>query len=85
MFLLYLFLFVVYCMFLFVVYFCLFQVAAHSLDTGIRGAYYNVCINLKQVKDEEYASSTSAEVEGILEDSAANFDRVLAIAKNRQS
>lgn len=59
------------------------QVAAHSLDTGIRGAYYNVCINLKKVKDEEYVSDMTKEVEGIIQASSDNLTKVLHIAKNR--
>ena len=57
--------------------------AAHSLDTGIRGAYYNVSINLKQVKDEEFVSSISQEAEGMVQESADNLAKVLDIAKNR--
>ena len=60
------------------------QVAAHSLDTGIRGGYYNVCINLKSVKDEEYVSSVSSQVEELLQASAANLEKVLETAKNRK-
>lgn len=58
--------------------------AAHSLDTGIRGGYYNVCINLKSVKDEDYVSTISAQVEGLLWESAANLEKVLDIAKGRK-
>ena len=57
--------------------------AAHSLDTGIRGAYYKVSINLKQVKDEEFVSSISQEAEGMVQESADNLAKVLDIAKNR--
>lgn len=58
--------------------------AAHSLDTGIRGAYHNVTINLKQVKDEDYLSSVNAEVKEMLQEADTQLDRVLEIAKNRK-
>lgn len=64
-------------------YYTYFQVAAHSLDTGIRGAYYNVCINLKQVKDEDFVSSISQEAEKMVQESTDNLSKVLDIAKNR--
>lgn len=57
--------------------------AAHSLDTGLKGAYYNVCINLKQVKDEGYVSETTAQVEQVLRDSEAQLNAVLELVKNR--
>lgn len=57
--------------------------AAHSLDTGLRGAYYNVAINLKQVKDEEYSEVVRTEVEGMVQDSTSQLERVLDIAKSR--
>ena len=60
------------------------QVAAHSLDTGVKGGYYNVCINLKSVKDEDYVGTISAQVERLLQESAANLEKVLDIAKSRK-
>jgi formiminotetrahydrofolate cyclodeaminase len=54
------------------------------LDTGIRGGYYNVCINLKSVKDEDYVSTITAQVEDLLQASAANLEKVLDIAKDRK-
>lgn len=58
--------------------------SAHSLDTGIRGGYYNVCINLKQVEDEGYVSAITAEVEEMVRDSTASLEAILDIAKNRK-
>ena len=51
---------------------------------GLRGAYYNVTINLKQVKeDEEYSDMISGEVEGLVNYSSSQLERVLNMAKSR--
>lgn len=34
------------------------QVAAKALETGVFGAYFNVLINLREIKDEEFKSQT---------------------------
>ena len=60
------------------------QVSAHSLDTGIRGGYYNVCINLKQVADEDYVGAVTAEVEEMARASTASLEAILDIAKKRE-
>ena len=61
------------------------QVAAHSLDTGVKGGYYNVCINLESVKDEGYVAATRTQVEEMVQESSASMDRVLDLVKNRKS
>ena len=59
------------------------QVGAQSLHTGIKGAYYNVCINLKQVKDEAYSTKITSEVEGIVKASEENCSKVMEILASR--
>ena len=59
------------------------QVGAQSLNTGIKGAYYNVCINLKQVKDEGYVREIGGQVEGIVQESEEKCSKVMQILDNR--
>ena len=59
------------------------QVGAQSLNVGIKGAYYNVCINLKQVKDEGYVTEVKGQVEGIVKDSEENCSKVMQILDKR--
>ena len=59
------------------------QVGAQSLHTGIKGAYYNVCINLKQVKDEAYCTKITSEVESIVKESEENCSKVMEILASR--
>ena len=33
---------------------CVLQVGARALETGVWGAYYNVVINMADIKDEEF-------------------------------
>lgn len=59
------------------------QVGAQSLNTGIKGAYYNVCINLKQVKDEGYVREINEQVEGIVKESEENCSKVMQVLDTR--
>ena len=61
----------------------LLQVGAQSLNTGIKGAYYNVCINLKQIKDEVYSTEITGQVEGIVKESEENCSKVMEILASR--
>lgn len=47
----------------------LLQVGGCSLHTGLRGAYFNVCINLEQVSDQAYTDTVREEVERISQSS----------------
>ena len=57
------------------------QVGAHSLDTGIRGAYHNVCVNLKQMTDSDYVAMVTKEVEELLHDSEQKLSAVLQLVE----
>ena len=59
------------------------QVGAQSLNTGIKGAYYNVCINLKQIKDEVYFAEISKQVESIVKESEDNCCKVMDTLASR--
>lgn len=59
------------------------QVGAQSLNVGIKGAYYNVQINLKQIKDEAYSAEMSEQVEGILKESEESCSKVMDILASR--
>ena len=52
-------------------------VAAILLEAAARGAYLNVAINLKSIKDEELVEKTRAEVAGALEE-ARRLEREVA-------
>ena len=59
------------------------QVGAQSLNLGVKGAYYNVQINLKQIKDEAYTAEISGQVEGILKESEENCGKVMDTLASR--
>ena len=59
------------------------QVGAQSLNTGIKGAYYNVCINLKQIKDDGYVTEISEQAEGIMKESEENCSKVMDMLATR--
>ena len=59
------------------------QVGAQSLNTGIKGAYYNVCINLKQIKDEVYSAEISKQVESIVKESEDKCCKVMDTLASR--
>ena len=59
------------------------QVGAQSLNLGVKGAYYNVQINLKQIKDEAYIAEVSGQVESIFKESEENCSKVMDILASR--
>lgn len=59
------------------------QVGAQSLNVGIKGAYYNVQINLKQIKDEAYTVKISGQVDDIFKESEENCGKVMDILSSR--
>ncbi|XP_075034746.1 formimidoyltransferase-cyclodeaminase [Mixophyes fleayi] len=44
------------------------QVAAKALETGVFGAYFNVLINLRDIKDEEFKKQTQKKVSQLLDE-----------------
>jgi glutamate formiminotransferase / formiminotetrahydrofolate cyclodeaminase len=53
------------------------EVGAKSLETGIWGAYKNVCINLPQIEDKNYKKEIINEAESILENAKKNLSKVV--------
>ena len=60
------------------------QVGGCSLNTGLRGAYYNVCINLEQVTDQSYVSRVREEVERMVQESGDQCKLLLETVTERQ-
>ncbi|XP_040213541.1 formimidoyltransferase-cyclodeaminase isoform X2 [Rana temporaria] len=59
------------------------QVAAKALETGVFGAYFNVLINLREIKDEEFKSQTHGKATQLLEEAKNNVQSVLLICEGR--
>ncbi|XP_068101351.1 formimidoyltransferase-cyclodeaminase isoform X2 [Hyperolius riggenbachi] len=59
------------------------QVAAKALETGVFGAYFNVLINLKEIKDEEFKSQTQKKVTQLLDEAKKNAQSVLQSCEGR--
>ncbi|XP_072274563.1 formimidoyltransferase-cyclodeaminase [Pyxicephalus adspersus] len=59
------------------------QVAAKALETGVFGAYFNVLINLREIKDDEFKSQTQKKVTQLLEEAKNNVQAVLQICEGR--
>lgn len=55
---------------------------ARFVEAGLRGALYNVRINLGSIKDEDYVARTSAEVERISAKADAALARVLELVES---
>lgn len=61
------------------------EVGAKALETGIWGAYQNVMINMKDIKDEAFRADIGAEVSELLDRAQEKYARVLAILENREA
>lgn len=59
------------------------QVAAKALETGVFGAYFNVLINLREIKDEEFKSQTQKKVSQLLDEAKKSAESVLLICGER--
>jgi len=55
------------------------QVGAKALETGVWGAFQNVLINMKDIKDEDFKAATIAEAESIEKRSKLKCAKVLEI------
>ncbi|XP_012684734.2 formimidoyltransferase-cyclodeaminase [Clupea harengus] len=60
------------------------QVAAKALETAVFGAYFNVIINLKDITDESFKSTTQQRATALLEAAKASASDVLEAADTRQ-
>ena len=58
------------------------QVGVRALETGIRGAYQNVLINMIDIKDEEFRQTTLKEAETIMERAEKCRREVLRFLEN---
>uniref|UniRef100_A0A8C5QEX2 Formimidoyltransferase-cyclodeaminase n=1 Tax=Leptobrachium leishanense TaxID=445787 RepID=A0A8C5QEX2_9ANUR len=59
------------------------QVAAKALETGVFGAYFNVQINLKQIKDDEFRTQTEKRILQLLEEAKTSAQSVLKACGDR--
>ncbi|XP_040297811.1 formimidoyltransferase-cyclodeaminase [Bufo bufo] len=59
------------------------QVAAKALETGAFGAYFNVLINLREIKDEEFKSQTQKKVSQLLDEAKKSAESVLLLCEGR--
>ncbi len=55
---------------------------ARFLEAGLRGALYNVRINLPSIKDEAYVAEMTSEVEGLSQGADEAIAKVLAIIES---
>ncbi|XP_019636187.1 PREDICTED: formimidoyltransferase-cyclodeaminase-like [Branchiostoma belcheri] len=60
------------------------QVGARSLETGVWGAYHNVMINLRDIKDEQYKQKITAEAEAEVQKAQEGKEAVLKIISERK-
>jgi glutamate formiminotransferase/formiminotetrahydrofolate cyclodeaminase len=59
------------------------EVGARALETGIWGCYRNVLINLGDIEDQDFASATRAEAEGLSERAAGQAAEVIRVLSLR--
>ncbi|MBF0203882.1 MAG: cyclodeaminase/cyclohydrolase family protein [Desulfamplus sp.] len=55
------------------------QVGARALETGIWGAFQNVCINMKDIEDKNYKTAILEEAEAIVERANVKCLEILSI------
>ncbi|KAI1884875.1 hypothetical protein AGOR_G00214370 [Albula goreensis] len=60
------------------------QVAAKALETAVFGAYYNVLINLKDITDESFKTTTQERASALLEEARESAIAVLEAAAKRE-
>ncbi|XP_047420091.1 formimidoyltransferase-cyclodeaminase isoform X3 [Sciurus carolinensis] len=60
------------------------QVAAKALETGVFGAYFNVLINLKDVKDQVFKDQVRQRISSLLQEAKAQAALVLSSLEARQ-
>jgi formiminotetrahydrofolate cyclodeaminase len=51
-------------------------VAGRMAETAIRGAYYNVAVNLKSIIDQEFSNRLGSEIRTLLDEAAARAGRI---------
>ncbi|KAJ8367623.1 hypothetical protein AAFF_G00314100 [Aldrovandia affinis] len=60
------------------------QVAAKALETSVFGAYYNVLINLKDITDESFKTTTQQRASSLLQEAREGAAAVLEAAEERE-
>ncbi len=58
------------------------QVGAKALETGIWGAYQNVLINMKDIKDNRYKATILSEAEKIMQRANRKYSEIIAILEH---
>ncbi|XP_072308455.1 formimidoyltransferase-cyclodeaminase [Eucyclogobius newberryi] len=61
------------------------QVAAKALETAVFGAYFNVTINLRDIKDQEFRDKTEHEARALLQEAQDNAAACLCACEQRLS
>ncbi|GAB5466890.1 MAG: hypothetical protein Kapaf2KO_23260 [Candidatus Kapaibacteriales bacterium] len=60
------------------------EIGARALELGIWGAYKNVVINMADITDESYKSTTMSEAERLKDDAKSNSEEILEILDKRE-
>ncbi|KAK7877786.1 hypothetical protein WMY93_031546 [Mugilogobius chulae] len=61
------------------------QVAAKALETAVFGAYFNVMINLRDIKDQDFRLQTEREARALLQEAKDNAQACLCACEQRSS
>ncbi|XP_055019908.1 formimidoyltransferase-cyclodeaminase [Boleophthalmus pectinirostris] len=61
------------------------QVAVKALETAVFGAYFNVIINLKEIKDQEFKQKMEREARALLQEAQDNATACLCACEQRTS
>nr|XP_033803143.1 formimidoyltransferase-cyclodeaminase [Geotrypetes seraphini] len=59
------------------------QVAAKALETAIFGAYFNVTINLKDIRDDDFKAQANEKISDLLDKAKAGAEQVLEVLEKR--
>ncbi|KAM4698222.1 formimidoyltransferase-cyclodeaminase [Rhinophrynus dorsalis] len=59
------------------------QVAVKALETGVFGAYFNVMINLREIKDAEFTNQTRERISQLLDEAKTSAQSVLQVCEER--
>ncbi|XP_077128542.1 formimidoyltransferase-cyclodeaminase-like [Ranitomeya variabilis] len=60
------------------------QVAAKALEIEVFGAYFNVLINLREIKDDEFKSQTQKKIFQLLDEAKKSTESVLLLCEGRE-
>uniref|UniRef100_UPI00398EC023 formimidoyltransferase-cyclodeaminase n=1 Tax=Pristiophorus japonicus TaxID=55135 RepID=UPI00398EC023 len=60
------------------------QVAAKALELGVFGAHYNIIINLKDIKEEEFSTKARLRASDLLKQAKQNTEQILELINKRK-